>query len=238
MRTAATAAAAALLAACAQSAADPRGVAEDEVLLQVVASGRAENRPDEARFTAGVETLAATAREANEANARKMEVVVAALEALGIPESDLQTQAIQLNRIDYGPERGRFRANNLIEVRLRDTGKTGAAVAAASEAGANVLSGPSLSLSDREAGKNAAYAAAYRAARARAEAYAEAAGLEVARILAIRDGGESGGPMPYYPTDAVMAEQAAPPPPVSAPFRAGTDTQEVRVRVDFALAEE
>lgn len=41
----------AALAACQPAASDPRGVDHDETLLTVSATGRAETRPDEARFT-------------------------------------------------------------------------------------------------------------------------------------------------------------------------------------------
>ena len=114
--------------------------------------------------------------------------------------------------------------------------KVGEAVTAVTEAGANVLTGPELRVSDREAASKSAYAAAYRAARLRADAYAEAAGLEVARVLAIHDGGESHVPPPMIGRDA-SAQTAAPPPPEAAPapFSPGINTTEVRVRVDFAL---
>ena len=49
-----------MLSACGDKRVDPRGLDRDETLLQVQASGRAENRPDEARFTAGVSAIAAT----------------------------------------------------------------------------------------------------------------------------------------------------------------------------------
>ena len=213
---------------------DPRGVDRDEVLVQVTASGRADTRPDEARFTAGVQTIAPTAAEASARNNAVINRVVAALRRLGVAENDVQTQSITLSRIDYGRDRGRFQANNLIEVRLRDVRRAGQAIAATTEAGANVLSGPSLRVADPEAASRAAYAQAFRAARARAEAYAEAAGLRVARVLAIRDAGEVGVPPPYY-GDAVRTEQAA---PVAAPpVLAGQNMSEVRIRVDFALAE-
>ena len=112
-------------------------------------------------------------------------------------------------------------------------------MAAATEAGGNVVSGPELRLVDPEKADNAAYAAAYKAARARAEAYAEAADLEVRRVLTIRDGGGGGGrPMPYEMDgaanlmgQATAVEVAAPPPPVMV----GEGTRIVRVRVDFAL---
>jgi uncharacterized protein YggE len=218
---------------CGERTPDPRGVGPDEVLLQVAASGRADTRPDEARFTAGVQTIAASAAAASNSNNQKMNQVTAALEQLGIKPDDLQTRQIGMSRIDYGPERGRFQANNMIEVRVRDMAKAGEAIAAATGAGANVLSGPNLAISDPEAANRSAYPQAYKAARARAETYAEAAGLKVARVLVIRDSGD--GPPGYYePPPIVRVEAAAQ--TVAPPVRAGMTTSEVRVRADFALA--
>jgi uncharacterized protein YggE len=220
------------VAACAQPA-DPRGVGRGEVLLQVAATGRTETRPDQARFSAGVETIAPTAAAASAGNAATINRVAAALEALGIKRDDLQTQSITLSRIDYGPNRGRFRANNVIEARVRDLDKAGAAIAAATEAGANILSGPDLRVGDSEAASRSAYALAYKAARARAEAYARAAGLRVDRVLTIRDSEASGGSQPYA-LGMLMREQAADA-DEAPPVRAGLNANEVRVRVDFAL---
>ena len=224
------------LAACSDSEPDPRGVGRDETLVQVSATGRADSRPDEARFTAGVETIAPTARAASAQNAATFTKVAAALARLGVKEDDLQTRSITLSRIDYGPNRGRFQANNLIDIKLRDIKRAGEAIAAITEAGANLLSGPNLRVSDPENAARSAYAAAYRAARARADSYAQAAGLKVARVLAIRDGGERGSPPPYYGEadmnlPGIETRAAAP------PVQPGISTSEVQVRVDFALAE-
>jgi uncharacterized protein YggE len=196
------------LAGCSDRPPDPRGVARDEVLVQVVATGRADARPDEARFTAGVETIAATSGEASRRNTEVINRVLAALEKFGVAKDDVQTRNISLSRIDYGPNRGRFQANNQIEVRMRKVEQAGEAIAATTEAGANVLSGPNLTVSDREAGSRSAFVQAYRAARARADAYAEAAGMKVARVLAIRDSGEAGMPQPYPYAGDAMAETA------------------------------
>jgi uncharacterized protein YggE len=225
------------LAAC-SSEPDPRGVDRKEVLLQVTATGRADTHPDEARFTAGVETIAATAAAASRENSATINTVVAALAGLGIKPADIQSRSITLNRIDYGPNRGRFQASNAIEVRVRDVKRAGEAIAATTDAGANLLSGPNLAISDPESQGRSAYAQAYKAARARAEAYAGAAGLKVVRVLSIRDAGDAGHPMPYHYGDAVAMENSpravsAPPPPVMP----GTGSRQVQVRVDFALAE-
>jgi hypothetical protein len=158
--------------------------------------------------------------------------VVAALHALGVRPEDVQTRAITLNRLDNGPNRGRFEANNQIEVRVRDLNKAGQAIGAATEAGANVLSGPDLDVADPQAASRAAYAAAFRAARARAEAYAEAADLRIDRVLAIRDEEAEGGPIVSELSDNARQAPAVMPPPVLP----GSNRSEVRIRVDFALA--
>jgi uncharacterized protein YggE len=221
------------LAACDRPPPDARGLQRDEVLVQISASGRADTRPDEARFTAGVSTIAPIAAAASAGNSEAINRVVAALRGLGIRPEDVQTRSITLNRLDYGPNRGRFEANNQIEVRIRDLTKAGQAIAAATEAGANVLSGPNLDVADPEAASRTAYAAAYRAARARAESYAEAAALRIDRVLAIRDIHGDDGPiaMEEMAMDAARQQAVAAP-----PVMAGRNSSEVRIRVDFALA--
>jgi uncharacterized protein len=226
------AALAAALSACQPGPADPRGVDRDEVLLRVTATGDAETRPDLARFSAGVSSIAATSEAATTANNAKMSKVMAAIEAQGVKRDDTQTQALTVNRIGYGPNRGRFEASNTVSVKVRRIDDAGKVIAAATDAGANILSGPDLQIDDREAARQSAYAAAYKAARARADAYANAAGLKVVRILTITDASQAAPPMPYA-MDA-MAEQAAM--PVNAPpIRPGLTTSTAQVRVDFAL---
>lgn len=229
-----------VLSGCERAAPDPRGVNRSETFLTVSASGRADARPDEARLQLGVQSLGPSANEASRANREKMDKVTQALARLGIKPEDLQTRNLSLQRIDYGPERGRFRADNMVEVKIRDMAKVGEAVAAVTDAGANILSGPELRVADREAASRSAYAAAYKAARARAEAYAGAAGLKIRRVIGIYDGGESYAPPPYgrmTSMDAVAQSAAppAPPPVAAAPFNPGINSTEVRVRVDFAL---
>jgi len=225
----------AALAACGRPPPDPRGVGRDEVLVQVAASGRADTRPDEARFAAGVSTIQASAAAASAANNQAMNRVVAALRGLGIRPDDVQTRTITLGRLDYGPNRGRFEANNVIEVRVRDLAKAGQAIAAATEAGANVLSGPNLGVGDPELASRSAYAQAYRAARARAEAYAQAAELRVVRVLAIRDAAR-GDQISMMEPMAMDLEGDARQSSVAPPIQTGVNTSEVSIRVDFALA--
>lgn len=223
----------ALLAACDRAAPDPRGVDRNETLLQVTADGEAEVRPDEARFSVGVLSIAPTAADVTAANNRKMNAVVEALKRQGIAEADMQTRQLTIGRIGYGPNRGRFEANNVLNVRVRQVGRAGEAIVAATGAGANVLSGPDLRVGDPERAGGAARATAFRNARTRADAYAGAAGLRIARVLAIRDGGAGRPTGTTY--DMAMEAQAAPPPVAAPPVLAGTDTRTATVSVDFAL---
>lgn len=231
-----------LAASCGSAPADPRGLKSNETYLAVSATARAEARPDEARLSLGVQSLGANAAEAGRANREKMARVTAALAGFGVGADDIQTRNVSLQRIDYGPERGRFRADNVVTVRMRDMARVGEAIAAATEAGANLIGGPDLAVSDPEAATRQAYADAYRAARARAEAYAGAAEMKISRVLSINDGGDSGPTVdrnlvgyeqavPVAPPPAVAMEQAAP----SVPFSPGTNRSDVRVSVAFAL---
>lgn len=234
MRTRIVMVAAAALAGCGEAAPDPRGVRRGETLLVTTGTGRSGARPDQATFTAGLSTVAPTAEAATARNAEAMNRIVASLRSLGVEERDAQTRDLSVSRIDYGPNRGRFEARNVVAVRMRRVDQVGRAVAAATGAGANILSGPDLTVADPERASLAAHGAAYRAARAKADAYAAAAGLTVSRILAIHDGGQGGAS--YNLSDAMAEERAvapvaAPPPPVLP----GTNRSMVSVRVEFAL---
>ena len=240
------------LAACSDRADEARGVDHGETLLSVSASGQAESRPDQAQFQAGIETFATNARAASEANQEKIAEIVATLRDLGVAEKDIQTRAVTVRRIEYGDRKGQYQAANVVEVTMRNPDRAGDAVTAVTEAGANIVSGPSLSMTDPEATANLAYADAYKAARKRAEAYAKAAGMEVSLVLYIRDAGGTQG-QTYLRGAEAMADSmmvqtqsaAPPPPPVAMPrpeerspsMMVGTTRSDVYIQVDFALRE-
>ena len=242
------------LSACTAAGDDVRGVDHDETLLSVSASGEAESRPDRAQFVAGIETFSRNATQASEENAKKIADIVAALREMGVAEDDIQTQNVSVRRVEWGDRKGQYQASNTFQVTMDDPDKAGAAISAVTEAGANVLSGPSLTMSDPEKVANLAYADAFKAARARADAYAKAAGMEVSRVLYIRDAGGQQGNRYLRGAQAMndaMTEQAAVrtqvrmPPPVSPPppeegspgMMLGTTRSQVYIQVDFALTE-
>nr|WP_247711217.1 SIMPL domain-containing protein [Qipengyuania vesicularis] len=240
------------LAACGDRVDEARGVDRGETLLSVSATGQAESRPDRAQFQAGIETFSRSATAASEANAEKIEEIVAALREFGIAEDDIQTQNVSVQRVRWGDRKGQYQASNVFEVTMDDPDRAGAAISAVTEAGANVLSGPNLTMSEPEKVLNLAYADAYAAARERAEAYAGAAGMEISRVLYIRDaGGQQGrewiqGAQVMNDAIAESAAMAPPPPPVSPVVRTqggspgmmvGTTRSQVHIQVDFALRE-
>jgi uncharacterized protein len=222
------------LSGCNTGKADPRGVDRDEVLLKVSATGEAETRPDLATFSAGVSSIAASSEAATAANNAKMNKVMAGVEALGVKRDDTQTQALSVGRIDYGRNRGQFEASNTVSVKVRKIDDASKIIAAATAAGANILSGPNLTVDDKEKASLSAYASAFKAAKARAEAYATAAGLKVSRVLTITDSSAAQGPQPF---DYAPAESAADATAnVGPPIRAGLNTSTAQVEVHFALS--
>lgn len=228
-----------IIAGCGRGPADPQGLETGETLLTVTGTGRTEAAPDQALFTAGLSSVAADAKSASAKNAEAMSRITAALARLNVPARDIQTRSLSVNRLDYGPNKGRFEASNTLTVRMRDTARVGEAIAAVTDAGANIVSGPDLSVTDPEKANLSGYGAAYKSARAKAEAYAKAAGLRIDRVLAIHDGGQGG----YMPQMGAMDARMVAPPPVSvqaeqasATVMAGTNAGMVTVRVNFALA--
>lgn len=223
------------LGGCSRETADPRGLLAGETLLTVSGTGRAEAVPDQALFTAGLSSIASSAEAASARNGETMNRITAALAKLGIPARDIQTRNLSLNRIDYGRNRGQFEASNSVAVRVRDVGKVGAGIAAVTAAGANILSGPELTVADPEKANLGAYGLAYKAARAKADSYAKAAGLRIVRVLSIRDGGE-GGIMAPMGQEESRADMALSPQAVAPPVMAGTNANVVNTSVDFVLA--
>jgi uncharacterized protein YggE len=105
---------------------------------------------------------------------------------------------------------------------LTDAGEL---AAAAIEAGADELHGPTLRTSGIEAARDALYAEAVHAARRRAQAMAEASGRTLGRVLSVRDSDEPIG-------HAVFAASAAAPPVIPRPQKI-----DVAVQVVFELAD-
>ncbi|MDH4176336.1 MAG: SIMPL domain-containing protein [Thermoleophilia bacterium] len=186
------------------SAEEPAVATTDTV--SVSGTGSVSAVPDTAQVSAGVETRAATARAALDANSTAMRKVIDALRAAG--GKDVTTQVVSLSpRMDDQGRPDGFVATNVVtaETSLDDVG---ALIDAAVTAGANTIWGPSLSRSDQEQLYRQALEKAVADAKRKADVLAAATGRSVGRVVSIVEGGATPGPL--FDRVAGAAESSVP----------------------------
>lgn len=224
-----TAAAPAALAQAAPPAADTMFRA---TTLNLSAYGETKVAPDMATITLGVMTEGKTAAEAMQANATRMNAVVASLRKAGIPDKDIQTSNLNLNpqyryQENQPPVLVGYQASNNVTVTVNDLKRLGPAVDATVNAGANQVHGISFGLSDPTAAENAAREAAVKALAAKADLYAKATGYRISRLVSLSEGGGY-APQPPMPMVAYAAKREM--------ADAGTSISagEMKVRIDIS----
>ncbi|HEY6016501.1 MAG TPA: SIMPL domain-containing protein [Gaiellaceae bacterium] len=197
-----------------------------ESSIVVQGTGSVTTVPDRGAFSFGVVTPAKTASAAMQANGAAMTRLVAALKQAGIAAADLQTTQISLD-VQFAEGGGSvtgYTATSSVTAQLRDLGAAGKVVDAAVAAGADSVSGPSLSKSDTTALYRDALRKAVAAARTKAEALAAASGLTLGRITAVSESGVE--PVPVFA--AAKAD--------SSGIEPGTQEVTASVTVTFATA--
>ena len=161
--------------------------------VTVTGSGVVTSVPDRAEISAGVEIRAPTARAALAANGAAMQKVIDALRANG--GKDVTTQTVSLSTaFDANGQPNGFAASNVATAETTLAG-AGSLIDAAVAAGANAISGPSLSRSDADTLYEQALAKAVDDAKARAEILAKAAGRTLGRVIAMAESGSA--PVPF-----------------------------------------
>jgi uncharacterized protein YggE len=178
--------------------------------VTVSASGEAHVAPDMATIDLGVSTQGATAAEALQANAERMQAIFAALQAAGIASSDVQTAGLNLNpqyvyEDQQAPKLTGYEAAHTLSVTVHDLDALGATVDAVVASGANQVNGISFGLDDDAAATADARRAAVAALQDKAGFYAEALGLKVVRLVNLSEGAAPSFPAPM----AFRADQAA-----------------------------
>ena len=198
------------------------GPASNSDTVTVTGTGIVEAVPDRAEASAGVETRAATARAALDANGAAMRKVIQALRAGG--GTDVTTQSVSLSTSfdDKGSPNG-FVASNIASATVAFT-KAGALIDAAVAAGANTVYGPSPSRSDADTLYREALAKAVADASGRAAVLAKAAGRELGRVTAISESGAA--PVPVFAKAAADA---------STPVESGLQETTASVSVTYEL---
>jgi uncharacterized protein len=198
--------------------------------ITVVGAAEVDVVPDVATITAGVETRAATAAGALEANSKAMAAVFAALDVAGIERRDVQTSQLSLNPVyTEGSDVARisaYEANNMVTVRVRAVPTIGAVIDGLTTAGVNRYYGIGFEVADPRPTLDTAREHAVADARARAELYARAADVTLGPVVSISE------TSPASPGPVMMrAQMESAAPPVSE----GTVTLSTQVTVVYAI---
>ncbi|MEJ7791399.1 MAG: SIMPL domain-containing protein [Gaiellaceae bacterium] len=205
------------------------GDLENGITVQGMASVAAV--PDRATLWIGVESQGETARAALAANAAEMRRVLAALRDAGATR--LQTQSVNLSPRygDSGASNGDingYAVNNGVTLTVKQLARAGAVIDAAVAAGANQISGPTLTHGDTSGLYRRALAAAVEDARAKAQALAAAANVSLGRVTAVVEGGSVPSPLPLA---AAKAEDSI----SSTPIEPGENELAATVSVTFSI---
>jgi len=190
--------------------------------ITVSGTGTVSTLPDEAVIQIAVESSATTAAAALDENSKQTQKVLARLKADGVPDSAIETTnvAVYPNR-NYDPKTGQgtvtsYQATNSVNVTLTDFKLIGQVFAAAAEAGANNMSGPTWQLSENSQAETEALNKAATNARSKADALAAAEGVAVGQVLILDETSASPiSPVYNQSTAGGAASPSVSPPPVN-----------------------
>jgi len=158
--------------------------------IQVVGQATLSAKNDTAVIAITTEAARPTRSGALNAGTAQARRVRAAMARLGVAPADIETTSITVERV-RGRSRGhvitRYRVANEISVTLRDATKTGAAIDAATRAGASNISGPEFSLANPTELYRRALDAAFDDARAKAERLAAKAGATLGPATSVEE---------------------------------------------------
>jgi uncharacterized protein YggE len=202
-----------------------------EKLITVTGQASVAVAPDTAMIRIGVSSQGKTAREASDANAKRMTAVLAAIKASGIAERDIQTSRLSLQP-QYDPNKGGtarllgFQVTNQLSIRIHNIDHLPAILDRAIAAGANEMSGIAFIVSEQSKLLDQARDDAIADAKRKAELYAKAAGAKLGRVVAIT---EEGAPAPPRPMQAMRAG--------AVPVAPGEQTLRATVTVSYELVQ-
>jgi uncharacterized protein YggE len=223
------------------------GLAEDAKtpqpgVISVSAEGVAAAAPDMAVISLTVLREAETARKALDANNAAMAEVLAAMQAEGIADRDLQTGAFSIqprwfypnnNNGDSEPPRiTGYTVNNTLTVRIRDLAKLGGILDTSVSLGVNQGGNIVFTNDDQETIRDTARMDALVKARTKAMRMTEALGVGLGRITQISENSYS-----TPPRSMMRAEMAAMAAPAAdyVPVAAGENEYRITVSVTWEI---
>ena len=207
----------------------------DGTKLSVTGSGTVLVESDLAIVTVGVQETSKDVLEAQSTVNEKIAAIKQALLDAGVEESEINTDSINIYaNYDYSDNTEvivGYTARNSLSVRTTDMDNVGSLIDAAFAAGANTLDNVQFTVQDDTQAREQALTMAVEDARRKADVLASAAGLQVASIERISEGGVSVyDSMRNYAADTVMAAEES--------GGAGTLVQAALVSVDASVSME
>jgi uncharacterized protein YggE len=214
----------------AATAAPGTAIAPGDRTLTFTGSGDVRMQPDTALVSVSVHGSGTSSDAAQSVASDKMTAILQALRSLNsvhIADADLQTQGV--NTSPDWEHQGSFISDQMLNVTIHDPARSGTVMAAATQAGADSVSGPSFSLAQQSAAYRDALRSALADARSKADAAAAAMGVHILGTTTISENSGGGGPIMYAAADASgKAASSAP------PVQAGPVTVSAQVTVTFA----
>jgi len=199
--------------------------------ITVSGTGTATVVPDRVSFIVGVSTNAPTVDEAYKTNSEKTRKVIAALKALGVKATEIQTSNFSIQteyQVDqHRKERG-FIVTNSVTVTREDPKAASDLLDAAVEAGANEAGALSFFASDPRVARDRAIERAMANAKAQAEKLAATAGATLGRVTSITTVNEGGS---GYSKNSVAESITV----TSAIVESGVETISYSVTVTYEL---
>ena len=207
----------------------------DGTTLSVTGNGTVLVESDLAIVTVGVQETSKDVLEAQSTVNEKIAAIKQALLDAGVEESEINTDSINIYaNYDYSDNTEvivGYTARNSLSVRTTDMDNVGSLIDAAFAAGANTLDNVQFTVQDDTQAREQALTMAVEDARRKADVLASAAGLQVASIERISEGGVSVyDSMRNYAADTVMAAEES--------GGAGTLVQAALVSVDAMVSME
>ena len=201
--------------------------------IVVTGTGRISVQPDVADVRLGVSVVRPSVEAARTEAARTMDAILAAVDAAGVPRTDVRTAMLSVQpRYDYrdgrAPALTGYEISDVVEVTVRDLGRLGSIVDGTLGAGATSMDGLTFRVADPAPAEREARVRAMAEARSRADVLAEAADLAIDGVVDIVEGVPARPPIPFP-----KAERMAMAADVATPVEAGELEVAVSVTVTY-----
>lgn len=206
--------------------------------ISVSGTGEVTGTPDTLTMSFGVRVVDESVSVAVDRAAERAEAVIAALEAAGVSEDDIQTANYSIYpRYDWRNDTQEligYEVANSVIAKIRDLDAAGVTIDSVTDAGGDdvTVSGVSFSIEDNEALVEAAREAAWNDARSKADQLAALSGVGLGEAVSISESFSTSGP-PIAFDDLVARTEAGD--GAITPIQPGEQVVAVSLQVQFDI---